>query len=186
MHPPPGNSFCFFLSTTSFSVPLFNNFDILAFTYSLLHPRREKRHPWLKTVKCYSPSVYRNLTQVALVVKNLPANVGDLRDADWIPDSGRSPGGGHGNPLQYYFLDNSHGQRNMVGFSPWGHKELDTTEVTWHTHTQLSSNFLNHSSLVITVTKCALCLFHLCVCCRLWKSGSFTAHQNIGFTKENI
>ena len=45
VHPPPGNSFCFFLTTTSFSVPLFNNFDILAFTYSLLHPRREKLHP---------------------------------------------------------------------------------------------------------------------------------------------
>ena len=93
------------------------------------------------------------------MVKNLRANVGDLRHAEWIPGSGRSPGGGHGNPLQYYCLDNSHGQRNVVGFSPWGHKELDTTEVTWHTHTQLSSNFLNHSSLVITVTKCALCLF---------------------------
>ena len=69
------------------------------------------------------------------MVKNLPADVGDRRDADWIPGSGRSPGGGHGNPLQYYCLDNPQGQRNLVGFSPWGHKELDTTEVTWHTHT---------------------------------------------------
>ena len=36
---------------------------------------------------------------MTLVVKNLPANAGDIRDTDWIPGSGRSPGGGHGNPL---------------------------------------------------------------------------------------
>ena len=40
------------------------------------------------------------LTQVVLVVKNLPANAGDIRDSGSIPGSGRSPGGGHGNPLQ--------------------------------------------------------------------------------------
>ena len=44
-------------------------------------------------------------SQVALVVKNLPANAGDIRDADLIPGSGRSPGGGHGNPLQYSCLE---------------------------------------------------------------------------------
>ena len=37
--------------------------------------------------------------QVALVVKNLPTRAGDIRDADLIPESGRSPGGGHGNAL---------------------------------------------------------------------------------------
>ena len=41
---------------------------------------------------------------------------------------GRSPGGGHGNPLQYSCLENPHGQRNLVGYSPWGRKEEDTTE----------------------------------------------------------
>ena len=45
-------------------------------------------------------------SQVALVVKNLSANAGDLRDADLISGSGRSPGGGHGNPLQYSCLEN--------------------------------------------------------------------------------
>ena len=44
--------------------------------------------------------------QVVLVVKNLPANVGDIRDMDSIPGLGRSPGGGHGNPLQYSCLEN--------------------------------------------------------------------------------
>ena len=43
---------------------------------------------------------------VALVVKNLPADAGDLRDAGLIPGSGRSPGGGHGNPLQYSCMEN--------------------------------------------------------------------------------
>ena len=41
--------------------------------------------------------------EVALGVKNPPANVGDIRDMGSIPRSGRSPGGGHGNPLQYSF-----------------------------------------------------------------------------------
>ena len=45
-------------------------------------------------------------SQAVLVVKNPPANAGAIRDADPIPGSGRSPGGGHGNPLQYSFLEN--------------------------------------------------------------------------------
>ena len=45
-------------------------------------------------------------TQVALVVKNPSANAEDVRDAGLNPGSGRSPGGGHGNPLQYSCLEN--------------------------------------------------------------------------------
>jgi len=41
-----------------------------------------------------------------LVVKNLPATAGDIRDMGSIPGSGRSPRGGHGNPLQYSCLEN--------------------------------------------------------------------------------
>jgi len=44
---------------------------------------------------------------VALVVKNTPANAGDIRDVGWIPGSGRSPGEGNGNPLQYSCLENA-------------------------------------------------------------------------------
>ena len=44
---------------------------------------------------------------VAIIVKNLPANAGDARDKGWIPGSGRSPGEGKGNPLQYSCLENS-------------------------------------------------------------------------------
>ena len=45
-------------------------------------------------------------SQVVLVVKNLPANAGDVRDLSSIPGLGRSPGGGHGHPLQYSCLEN--------------------------------------------------------------------------------
>ena len=45
-------------------------------------------------------------SQVALVVKNPPANAGDIRDTSSIPGSERCPGGGHGNPLQYSCLEN--------------------------------------------------------------------------------
>ena len=45
-------------------------------------------------------------SQVALGVKNPPANAGDLKDTGSIPGSGRSPGGGHSSPLQYICLEN--------------------------------------------------------------------------------
>ena len=48
-------------------------------------------------------------------------------DPGSIPESGRCPGGGHGNPL-VFLPGESHGQRSLAGCSPWGHKELDTIE----------------------------------------------------------
>ena len=57
--------------------------------------------------------------------KESTCNAGDLGS---IPGLERLPGGGHGNPLQYFCLENPHGQRSLVGYSPWGHKESDTTE----------------------------------------------------------
>ena len=50
--------------------------------------------------------MYVQVSQVALVVKNPPDTTGDIRDTDSIPELGRSPGGGHGNPLQYSGLEN--------------------------------------------------------------------------------
>ena len=67
---------------------------------------------------------------MASAVKNLPANKGDIRDAVLIPGSGRSPGGGHGNLLQYSCWEKSHGQRSLAGYGQWDHKELDMTECT--------------------------------------------------------
>ena len=68
-------------------------------------------------------------SQVVLMVKNPPANAGDVREAGLIPGWGRSPGEGHGNPLQYSCLQNPHGQRNLVDCDPWNLKESDMTEV---------------------------------------------------------
>ena len=57
--------------------------------------------------------------------KESTCNAGDL---DLVPGLGRSPGGGHGNPLQYSCLENPHGQRIPVGYSPWDRKESYMTE----------------------------------------------------------
>ena len=60
-------------------------------------------------------------SQVALVVKNPPANAEDRGNGIWFPELGRSPGGENGNLLQY---GESHGQSSLVGYSPQGRKEL--------------------------------------------------------------
>ena len=65
---------------------------------------------------------------MALVVKDPPASAGGIRDVGSIPGSGRSPGGGHGNPLQYSCLEKVHEQRRLAEYSPEGPKELDMTE----------------------------------------------------------
>ena len=65
---------------------------------------------------------------MALVVKNSPAIVGDVRDMGSIPGLGRSPGGGHGNPLQYSCLGNPTDRGPWVSYNTWGDKELDTSE----------------------------------------------------------
>ena len=62
---------------------------------------------------------------LAQMVKNPPANAGDV---GLIPVLGRSPGVGHGNPLQYACLENPMDRGAWWAiYSPWGHKESDTT-----------------------------------------------------------
>ena len=51
----------------------------------------------------------------------------NVRDLGSIPGLGRSPGGGHGNPLKYSCLENRHGQRSLAGYSPWDRKQSDMT-----------------------------------------------------------
>ena len=71
-------------------------------------------------------------SQVALEVKNPFANAGDIRDVGLIPRSGRSPGEGYGNPLQYSCLENPMDRGvwqaivHRVAFQP------DRIEMTWH------------------------------------------------------
>ena len=72
--------------------------------------------------------------QVALVVKSLPANAQDVRTAGLIPELGRSPGGGYGNPLQYSCLENpvdrGPGRATVRRVAEW-----DTTEARKHAGT---------------------------------------------------
>ena len=64
--------------------------------------------------------------------KESACKVGDL---GLFPGLGRSLGRRHGNPLQYACLENPQGQRSLVGYSPWGRKELDTTDWLSTAHT---------------------------------------------------
>ena len=64
------------------------------------------------------------------VVKNPPANSGDVGP---IPGSGRSPGEGNGNPLQYSCLENPHEQRSLMGCSPWGSQRTIHNWASEHT-----------------------------------------------------
>ena len=65
-------------------------------------------------------------------MKEPPANAGNIKDTGSITRSGRSPGGGHGNLLQYSWPRESHGHRSVAGYGSWGCKESDTR---WVTHT---------------------------------------------------
>ena len=73
--------------------------------------------------------LFDGASQVALVVKNMPANAGDIRNTDLTPVLGRYPGEGHGNQLQYSCLRNS---MNRGGWQTivHSHKEMDVTEAT--------------------------------------------------------
>ena len=68
---------------------------------------------------------------MVLVVKNPTDNAQDARDAGSIPELGRSPQGGHGNPL-HFLPGEFYGQKSLVGYSAWGCKESDRvmTEAT--------------------------------------------------------
>ena len=64
------------------------------------------------------------------MVKNLPANVGDIRDVSAIPRLGGHPRGRNGNPTPVFLPGDSHGQKSLLGYSPWGCKGSDTTDAT--------------------------------------------------------
>jgi len=70
----------------------------------LLHNTKYFTHKYSCTLLQVQPKYWA--TQVVLVVKNTLARAGDGRDTGLIPGLGRSPGGGHDNPLQYSYLEN--------------------------------------------------------------------------------
>ena len=68
------------------------------------------------------------------MVKNLPANAGDIREVGLIPGLGRSPKGGHGNWSAVLLPGESHGQKSLVGCIAYGGKESTMTKMTLHTY----------------------------------------------------
>ena len=84
--------------------------------------------------------------------------------ARWgFPGLVRSHGRGHGNPFQYSFLENPHGQRSLAGYSLWGHKGLEMTEWlitrTWARHPARdpqTARFPTHTEMVIQSGKATL------------------------------
>ena len=91
----------------------------------------------------------RQLIQIPVRVLGFPGGASGKepafqcrRGTGSIPGLERSPGEGNGNPVQYSCLEDLHGQRNLVGYSPWGPKEMDMTEVTEHKHKKDAVCFL--------------------------------------------
>ena len=70
------------------------------------------------------------VSQVALLVKNLPGNAGDVRDVGSIPQVGKFPWRRKWNLTPVFLPGESQGQRSRAGYIPWGCTELDTTETT--------------------------------------------------------
>ena len=87
------------------------------------------RKPWLTIV------TEKWASHVILVAKN-PASEGDSRDMSLIPGSGRAPGGGNGNLLQYSCLENPMDRGAWGGYSLWGCKDSDMAEHTAHTQSK--------------------------------------------------
>ena len=99
--------------------------------YSPAGCRESDMTEWLSTRSQVRLRKERNwASQVALVRKNLPASAGDARDVGLIAGLGRSPGGGHSNPLQYSCLENPMNSRAWQATVLGDHKESDTTETT--------------------------------------------------------
>ena len=77
----------------------------------------------------------------------------NVRDLGSIPRLGKSPTGGHGNPLQDSCLENPYGQKSQVGYNPWGCKESDMTEEL-NQAASFSSELSRWEFVVLTYSKC--------------------------------
>ena len=97
---------------------------------SLLYEQEDLVQPEA-TQDWYNFGRYLSLsTKVALVVKNLPVNAGDIRDVGSIPGTGKIPWSRAWQPTLVFLPGESHGQRSLAGYSPRGCAELGMTEVT--------------------------------------------------------
>ena len=106
-------------------------------TSSTFHQPKEVKRPiqtqgttdsssWLDDFKVWTVGFW-----VALVVKNLSTNAGDIWDSGSIPGLGRFPGEREWQPTLVFLAGESHGQRSLVGYNSWDHKESDMTEVMY-------------------------------------------------------
>ena len=88
--------------------------------------------------------------------KNPPVNAGATGDLSSISGSGRSPAGKNGNLLQYSLPGKFHGQRNLAGYSPWGHKESDTTRDRTCAHMLISlASFSLQGPMAVSFPSCS-------------------------------
>ena len=99
------------------------------------------RETWVQSLDWEDPLEKRKATHSSILAWRIPQTVrgfpgsSDVKESTYnvgdpslIPGLGSTPGEGYGKPLQYSCLENPHGQRSLEGYSPWGHKESDTTE----------------------------------------------------------
>ena len=84
------------------------------------------------------------LPRWVLVVKNLRADAGDMRPG-FDPWVGKIPWRRKWQPTPVFLPGKSHGQRNMVGYSSWDHKELDKPKATSHTHARARTHTHTHT-----------------------------------------
>ena len=98
-----------------------NEGKCISFPWPQLHTNCSRKRFYRDTVKTWA-------SQVTLVVKILPANAEDTRDVGSIPGSGRSLGGGDGDPLHYSCLGNPMDREAWRATVHGGHKEPDMTE----------------------------------------------------------
>ena len=87
---------------------------------------------------------------MALVIKNVPTNAGAIRNTGSIPESGRSPAEGSGNPLQCSCLENPM-DRGACWATVHGVTESNMTEETWHTSGSQKLNFKWDVVMILTI-----------------------------------
>ena len=139
--PAPGNKSCIariiqsVLPGVGFRMGVYWNTCLGRHREILLEKHKENRRSPFHASGCFHVCVWcLGIFQVGLVIKNLPAKAGDVRDVGSIPGSGRPPGGEHGSPLQYSCLE-SPMDRGAWQATVYKVTESHTTEVTWHTGT---------------------------------------------------
>ena len=136
------------------------------------------RQYWSNIAHMHAKNTYW-ASQVVLVVKNLLASTGDVRDMDSIPGLGRSPGGGHGNPLQYSCLENPMDRQNLAGYSPYGfrirHNWCDLACTYTHTLFRMSSG-----GGILVTKSCPILVILWTVACQVPLSMRFPRQEYWG------